>query len=100
MIRFADENVNRVLYRENQDLAIGHGCGADWISGRPQRDDGGRMSLLVFETPAKAQIPDQGPRGRSQSLRVSMRLLAFSRDDGLGDADRLPQEYERAECCA
>ena len=32
----ADENVNRVLYRKNRTFAIGHGCGADWVDGRPE----------------------------------------------------------------
>lgn len=94
----ADENVNRVLYRENRTFAIGHGCGADWISGRPQRVTKVWTDVLpVFETPATSadlQVRDAG--GRPQPLRVSMRLLAGLQagDDGLGDVDRLLQEYE------
>lgn len=94
----ADENVNRVLYRENRTFAIGHGCGADWISGRPQRVTKVWTDVLpVFETPAtSADLQVRGAGGRPQPLRVSMRLLAGLQagDDGLGDVDRLLQEYE------
>jgi hypothetical protein len=94
----ADENVNRLLYRENRTFAIGHGCGADWISGRPQRVTEVWSDVLpVFETPAtSADLQVKGPGGRPQPLRVSMRLLAGLQagDDGLGDVDRLLQEYE------
>ncbi len=94
----ADENVNRVLYRENRTFAIGHGCGADWISGRPQRVTKVWSDVLpVFETPAtSADLQVKGAGGRPQPLRVSMRLLAGLQagDDGLGDVDRLLQEYE------
>lgn len=94
----ADENVNRVLYRENRTFAIGHGCGADWISGRPQRVTKVWSDVLpVFETPAtSADLQVKGAGGRPQPLRVSMRLLAglHAGDDGLGDVDRLLQEYE------
>jgi len=94
----ADENVNRVLYRENRTFAIGHGCGADWVSGRPQRVATVWSDVLpVFETPAtSADLQIRGPGGRSEPLRVSMRLLAGlqSSDDGLGEVDRLLREYE------
>lgn len=94
----ADENVNRVLYRENRTFAIGHGCGADWTSGRPERVGTVWSDVLpVFETPAtSADLQIRAPDGRPQPLRVSMRLLAGlqSDDDGLGDVDRLLQEYK------
>ncbi|WP_295550092.1 helicase-related protein [Limnohabitans sp. Rim8] len=93
----ADENVNRVLYRENRTFAIGHGCGADWISGRPKRVDAVWSDVLpVFETPAtSADLQIRGPEGRLQPLRVSMRLLAGLQpnDDGLADVDHLLKEY-------
>lgn len=94
----ADENVNRILYRENRTFAIGHGCGADWISGRPQRVTTVWSDVLpVFETPAtSADLQVTDPGGRPRPLRVSMRLLAGLQagDDGLSDIDRLLWEYE------
>lgn len=94
----ADENVNRVLYRESRTFAIGHGCGADWISGRPERVGAVWSDVLpVFETPAtSADLQIRGADGSLQPLRVSMRLLAGLQpeDDGLGDIDRLLREYE------
>lgn len=93
----ADENVNRVLYRENRTFAIGHGCGADWASGRPERVDTVWSDVLpIFETPAtSADLLIMGSSGRLEPLRVSMRLLAGLQpgDDGLGDVERLLREY-------
>lgn len=93
----ADENVNHVLYRENRTFAIGHGCGADWISGRPKRVGTVWSDVLpVFETPAtSADLQIRGPDGGLLPLRVSMRLLAGLQpnDDGLADIDRLLKEY-------
>jgi hypothetical protein len=94
----ADENVNRVLYRESRTFAIGHGCGADWISGRPERVGTVWSDVLpVFETPAtSADLQIRERDGQFRPLRVSMRLLAGLQleEDGLSDADRLLQEYE------
>ena len=94
----SDENINRILYRENRTFAIGHGCGADWISGRPERIGEIWSDVLpVFETPAtSADLQVIGSEGKLEPLRVSMRLLAGlqSDDDGLGDVDRLLKEYE------
>lgn len=95
----ADDNVNRVLYRQSRTFAIGHGCGADWIHGRP-----GRVSevwtdvLPVFETPAtSADLYIKGEDGKTRSLRTSMRCLAGldPHDDGLGDVRTLINEYRR-----
>jgi len=93
----ADENVNRVLYRRNRTFAIGHGCGADWIEGRPERvycvwSD----VLLVFETPStSADLVVAESDGSRRSLRISMRMLAGLAEgqDGLNEADRLVEEY-------
>ncbi|MCO4090186.1 MAG: hypothetical protein HEQ17_15115 [Limnohabitans sp.] len=93
----ADENVNRVLYRENRTFAIGHGSGADWMSGRPKRVKTVWSDVLpVFETPAtSADLQIKDPEGRLVPLRVSMRLLAGLQpnDDGLADIDHLLKEY-------
>ncbi len=93
----ADENVNRVLYRDNRTFAIGHGCGADWIDGRPQRVSTVWSDVLpVFETPAtSADLVVTSPGGQPVPLRVSMRLLAGQapETDGFSDIERLIAEY-------
>lgn len=93
----ADENVNRVLYRNNRNFAIGHGCGADWIDGRPERVGSVWTDVLpVFETPAtSADLVVVSNDGARKNLRVSMRRLAglAAGDDGLDDADQLLTQY-------
>lgn len=95
----ADENVNRVLYRSDRTFAIGHGCGADWTHGRPQRVNAVWSDVLpVFETPStSADLSIKNDDGTKSSLRVSMRKLAglVPGDDGLADADTLIAEYRR-----
>lgn len=93
----ADENVNRVLYRNNRTFAIGHGCGADWIDGRPDRVSSVWSDVLpVFETPStSADLVVVEADGSRRNLRASMRRLAglAENDDGLDEADRLLAEY-------
>lgn len=93
----ADENVNRVLYRENRTFGIGHGCAADWVHGRPQKVNCLWTDVLpVFETPStSADLAFRAADGSSQKLRVSMRKLAGldAAEDGLADADILVREY-------
>jgi hypothetical protein len=93
----ADENVNKVLYRNNRTFAIGHGCGADWIDGRPEKVSAVWSDVLpVFETPStSAELVVIEANGSRRNLRASMRLLAglAKNEDGLGDADRLLAEY-------
>jgi hypothetical protein len=93
----ADENVNRVLYRNNRNFAIGHGCGADWVDGRPERVGSIWTDVLpVFETPStSADLVILAADGSRNNLRVSMRRLAglVAGDDGLDDADLLLMEY-------
>jgi len=95
----ADENVNRVLYRNDRTFAIGHGCGADWIHGRPQRVNAVWSDVLpVFETPStSADLSVSRPDGSVSSLAVSMRKLAglVPGDEGLDEADALVSEYRR-----
>lgn len=93
----ADENVNRVLYRENRTFAVGHGCAADWAEGRPVRVAMIWSDVLpVFETPAtSADLFVKGPEGTSVPLRVSMRLLAGldPKENGISDIERLVAEH-------
>ena len=95
----ADENVNRVLYRQSRTFAIGHGCGADWLHGRPERVSEVWTDVLpVFETPAtSADLFVKGADGQTRSLRTSMRCLAGldANDDGLADVRILIDEYRR-----
>lgn len=95
----ADENVNRVLYRNDRTFAIGHGCGADWIHGRPKRV--GTVwsdALPVFETPStSADLDIRRSDGTTFSLKASMRKLAglAPGEDGLEDVETLVEEYRR-----
>jgi hypothetical protein len=71
----ADEaEIIRLIYRDRQTFAIGHGCAANWPEGRPERV--GKLwteCMPVFETPAiSADIADKN----GDPLRVSMRKLA------------------------
>jgi hypothetical protein len=95
----ADENVNRVLYRENRTFGVGHGCSVDWTDRRPIRVANIWTDVLpVFETPTtSADLFIDGPDGAKRPLRVSMRLLAGldSADDGFSDITRLLDEYAK-----
>ena len=94
----ADENVNRVLYRENRTFAVGHGCAADWADGRPARVAVIWSDVLpVFETPAtSADLFVDGLASTPVPLRVSMRLLAGldPNADGFSDMERLVKEHD------
>jgi hypothetical protein len=94
----AEENITRLLYRDRQTYAIGHGCGADWESARSLEGPASRVSyvqtdcLPEFETQAmSADIKDAD----GSDLRVSMRKLAGldPDDDGFGDLERLTKSY-------
>lgn len=93
----ADENVNRVLYRQYRNFAIGHGCGADWIDGRPDRVSSVWSDVLpCFETPStSADLTVVAADGSRRNLRASMRRLAglVAGDDGLHQVDELVSEY-------
>lgn len=92
-----DENVNRVLYRHNKTFAIGHGCGADWVNGRPSKVDSVWTDVLpVFETPTtSADLTFLDAAGTKKNLRVSMLHLAgLAEKDGLEDLETLLTQYE------
>tara|TARA_Y100001933_G_C19013991_1_gene570460 strand:+ start:7771 stop:11439 length:3669 start_codon:yes stop_codon:yes gene_type:complete len=95
----SDETINKVLYRDHQAYAIGHGCAADW-----SHSVEGAVSAIwsdvlpVYETPSTtAELEYTDDAGQLAKLRVSMRKLAGldSDDSGLGEVSRLLSEYER-----
>jgi len=95
----SDEAVNRLLYRERQTYAIGHGCAADW-AGMPFEGTGVIWSdvLPAFETPSTtAELEITQPDGSLKKLRVSMRKLAGldPEDDGFLELHDLVEAYAR-----
>lgn len=93
----SDENVNRLLYRQHQTFAIGHGCAADW------RDDASGMASEVwtdtmpaFETPStSADLFVSQTDGSKRPLKISMRKLAGLDpvDDGSSEVEDLVSAY-------
>lgn len=95
----SDEAINRLLYREHQTYAIGHGCAADW-KGMPLEGTGVIWSdvLPAFETPSTtAELEIAQPDGSIKKLRVSMRKLAGldPEDDGFQELHELVEAYAR-----
>ncbi|MBS0542644.1 MAG: helicase [Proteobacteria bacterium] len=95
----SDEAVNRLLYRERQTYAIGHGCAADW-AGMPLEGTGAIWSdvLPAFETPSTtAELEVVQPDGSIRKLRVSMRKLAGldPEDDGFRELQELVEAYAK-----
>lgn len=95
----SDEAINKVLYRDHQAYAIGHGCAADWADPA----GGGVPSiwsnvLPVYETPSTtAELEFTDEEGSLTKLKVSMRKLAGldSTDSGREEVSLLLSEYER-----
>lgn len=93
----SDEQVNRLLYRQHQTFAIGHGCAADW------RDDASGMAyevwtdtLPAFETPSiSADLFVSRNDCSKHPLKISMRKLAGldSADNGNAEIEDLVQAY-------
>lgn len=90
----ADEDqISRVLYRDRQTFALGHGCAADWNEDRP--DIVGEVwtdCVPTWESPPFAHdLTDH----RGQPLRVSMHKLAGldPDDDGTIELRRLLDAY-------
>lgn len=92
-----DEAINRLLYREHQTYAIGHGCAADW-RGSPLQGTNEIWSdvLPAHETPSTtAELEVNEPDGSTRKIRVSMRKLAGldASDDGRHELNDLVDAY-------
>jgi hypothetical protein len=93
----SDEQVNRLLFRQQQTFAIGHGCAADW------RDHSSGMAsevwtdtLPTFETPStSADLFVSRNDGSRHPLKISMRKLAGldPDDNGSGEVEDLVSAY-------
>jgi len=95
----SDEMINRLLYREHQTYAIGHGCAGDW-SGSPLGGAGSIWSdvLPIHETPSTtAELEITEPDGSTRKIRSSMRKLAGleSADDGREELNELVEAYKQ-----
>lgn len=93
----SDDSINRLLYRELQTYAIGHGCAADW-RGTPLGGTNEIWSdvLPAHETPSTtADLEVREPDGGTRKIRVSMRKLAGldGSDNGRGELDDLINAY-------
>jgi hypothetical protein len=95
----SDEHVNRLLYRQHQTFAIGHGCAADWAGDMPARVSQVWTDVMpAFETPAtSADLYVADEQGIRHPISVSMRKLAGldPSDDGWTEVGTLLSEYER-----
>jgi hypothetical protein len=93
----SDERINSLLFRGDKTFAVGHGCAADWKSGRPLLVDSIWTDYIpVFETPSVGTDllinSDQG----QLPLKVSMRDLAgLTNNDGIAEIGLLIKEYQR-----
>ncbi len=87
----SDDNRNRLLYREQQTFAIGHGCAVDWKGQTPEKVSEIWSDVLPsYETPStSADLFITNEDGNKQPLKVSMRKLA-----GLDPLDNGYQELE------
>jgi len=94
----SDEKINRLLYRQQQTFAIGHGCAADWRDQTPSSVSEVWTDVLpAFETPStSAELFVRNPDGSKRSISVSMRKLAGldPKDDGGGELDELVAAYK------
>ena len=94
----SDEQINRLLYRQHQTFAIGHGCAADWASQSPSAVAEIWTDVLpAFETPStSADLFAEQADGNKEPVRVSMRKLAGLDpvDDGSMEIDVLVRAYK------
>lgn len=93
----SDEKVNRLLYRQYQTFAIGHGCAADWPGEIPELVSEVWSDVLpACETPStSADLFIKRPDGAREMVRVSMRRLAGldESDNGRAEIEQLIQAY-------
>lgn len=94
----SEERIKRLLYRQHQTFAIGHGCAADWPGDMPRSVTQVWTDVLpAFETPAtSADLYVTAQDGTRQLVTVSMRKLAGldHSDDGWQEIDKLVLAYE------
>ena len=92
-----DDEITALTYRNDKSFAVGHGCAADWESGRP--DSVGSIwtdFMPVYETPPVSAELKIIRDGVEVDLKSSMKKLAgLDGDDrGLGDLKLLIDAYE------
>jgi len=94
----SDEQINRLIYRQHQTFAIGHGCAADWVGQSPSSVFEVWTDVMpAFETPTtSADLFVQNDDGSKKPIKVSMRKLAGldPDDDGTAEIDALVQAYK------
>lgn len=94
----SDEHINRLIYRQHQTFAIGHGCAADWAGQSPSMGSEVWTDVMpAFETPTtSADLFVQNDDGSKQPIKVSMRKLAGldPEDDGYAEIDALVLAYK------
>jgi hypothetical protein len=94
----SDEQINRLIYRQHQTFAIGHGCAADWAGQSPESVAEVWTDVMpAFETPTtSADLFVWNKDGSRQPIKVSMRKLAGldPEDDGAAEIDALVQSYK------
>ncbi len=95
----SDEKINRLLYRQYQTFAIGHGCAADWSGQTPAIVGQVWTDVMpAYETPAtSADLFVKNADGCKESIKVSMRKLAAldSSDDGSQEIAALVLAYRQ-----
>jgi len=81
-----DENINKLLYRDKQTFAVGHGCAASW-----KFKAVGRVDYVSSDFLPEYNQPMTSPeiRWKDEEIRISMRKLA-----GLDDTDDGRDELE------
>lgn len=93
----SDEHINRLIYRQHQTFAIGHGSAADWKGQSPEAVAEVWSDVMpAFETPStSADLFIEDKNGEKQPLKVSMRKLAGldPSDDGSSEIASLVEAY-------
>jgi hypothetical protein len=94
----SDEQINRLIYRQHQTFAIGHGCAADWKGQSPSTVSEVWTDVMpAFETPTtSADLFVNNEDGSKKPIKVSMRKLAGldPDDDGSAEIDALVLAYK------